>query len=162
MTYVRRDVSGPKMNTFSFAPTSLSKWSMHLVQDDSRILIEDIAISLITYEAHMNIIFIIKAKILILLIGPPIVFSIDLEHVTNFKHIVQSRSNTCLFWCGFLDPRNLNLWCSFRISSRIRPIYLTYSIHLKQSFAGKHWESTKEYKRHKEPSDISGVVTKPL
>ena len=48
----------------------------------------------------MNIIFIIKAKILILLIGPPIVFGFDLEHVTNSEHIVQSRLNTCLFGVG--------------------------------------------------------------
>ena len=57
----------------------------------------------------MHIVFIIKEKILILLIGPLIVFAIDVEHVTNSEHIVQSRLNTCLFWCSFLGPRHLNI-----------------------------------------------------
>ena len=52
------------MGTTRFAPTSRGLQNMHLMQDPCQIQIVFVAICLITFGAHMSILFIVKVMIL--------------------------------------------------------------------------------------------------
>ena len=62
------------MDTFSSASASCGIWNIQAARDDKQIHIVPEAMFLMISEAHMNIFFIVKVKILLLNdhIGPPI------------------------------------------------------------------------------------------
>lgn len=80
------------MDTFSSATTSRSIWNMQLLQRWIANPIVPVAI-LINFGVHMNMLFIMRVKILVLTewsYYPHTMLSMSLEWFTNPEHIVQS------------------------------------------------------------------------
>jgi hypothetical protein len=80
---------------------------MQLLWVDKQIQIMHVVISFINVGAYMNILFIIKLKILVLIkwsySSPQSRWLLNLEKLANFEHVVQSLLTTCLFWCPSLN-----------------------------------------------------------
>ena len=90
---------------FSTQLTSHRICSMQLVWIDKWIQIMHVVISSINSGAYMNILIIIKVKILVLIqwsyTFPQSRRRINLKRSAYFEHVVQSLLNTCLFGCLF-------------------------------------------------------------
>jgi hypothetical protein len=97
-------VDVPNLDTFPLHPHDSKAWNIQSALGDLQVQIKLIAICLVFFGAHMDILFIIKVKFLCSYSPPPPLCSIwSLEF-----SIVWARSpiscNTCLcVWCPFLD-----------------------------------------------------------
>ena len=103
------------MDTFPSAPTSHRIWNTQLEQDDWQILIVPMAICLIIFEAQMDILFVHKVKIFMLMKWPYRSLELcrlsNLEWLAYFGHTALSVLKHMSVWRQFFDP-HLNAYHS--------------------------------------------------
>ena len=100
------------MVILSNAPTFHKLWNAPWVYDDCESISCPCPISLIVFKAHMNILFIVKAKILVIIRAPITMVTIEPKMVNIYWAWTSISLEHFPFWCPILHPRgsNIGVW----------------------------------------------------
>ena len=137
------------MGTLSSPPASRRMWNTQLARDCSQFQIVSVAMSLIIYGAHMNVLFIIKVKLPELINSsyrsPQLCWLWSLEWLANVEYWVQSHLYTCfIVFVLSSKPNHTTLKYRFLIkkSNRVRFAHLNICLGSGPDFSSKFWIQT--------------------